>query len=650
MSGVQVPEIPLSSAKIYYDNEIFTEDFSEIKDFLSSLDFLKLQTETYSIVLTNKQKSQLQKKIDLSLKRYEQTHKVVLSDYINDTQRKLIIDKETFSFKSQKSLKIYDLIQIFQTSLVSTLNNFQNLKHDFELLKSEYSQDLKETSYLTEKKLFEYYFKEDKHIYDKLVHHKNLLSFTKENILWSTAFFSLFLDTHSYSYLDSSVKYLQSCRQYFMRFTGDSKFTSSTSPYFSNGRFCSFTQTKKSKDLLFQITNSLKYYESLGYTHSFLTLAPKNIQNLTKDDFSSLCDVLKEFWRHPIISKVFKGYYGVEECVENLQGQKYYNKSLKEWVSHDSDNFNEHFHFLCLRKKSFEEGYIQQKVLSQVFQSVCNKFGNNKIKNSFRVDIRAPHIYDTDKTQGSAKYILQYLAKGVKMQSLEGRKTYIKATDGMRKYRAGGLLANRYLKDIPTLQEFNSAFDKYDLLTKTYSSHASKEVANNLEVTQLPQSFSLGGKYIETKTKIIEVSKPILLDTNQYGLFKLFGYSREQILKHYAFSMFDSSSKGLRKLFGNSLIFEQVRNSLFSKKKFICPFTGQSLSYVGISSHYFFSDISSSYFQYLALEPHFLSSKLELTPIFEKVSKELSRDIPSKYDDWSQVQRDINSISLGVAL
>lgn len=503
-------------------------------------------------------------------------------------------------------------------------------------------------------------FKHDLKKYEILVREEKNLQFIKENIIWSVSYYQLFQNPdHQYlNYLDLSVKLLQSTNSYFIRMLSKTKFDATSISYTSNGRFCSFSQEKKSKELRFQIMETLNYYQKEHLTHSFLTLAPKNIKNITKKDYQSLCLVLKEFWRDPIIKVVYKGYFGVEEVVE---------KSKTE--------FNVHFHFLCLRPLEFKQGYIKQKVLSQIWQRVCNKFGNEKIQGSFKVDIRAPQIYDEDKQLGAAKYILQYLAKGSKFKTQEARMTYIQATEGMRKVRSGGLLSQRFQRNIATKQNIESSFNEYkkqinnnnnlEILAKTtetrkvFNKQSYEEIENSsphvftngiydadksvlrslfipltpkiieqtslvttsLEINPLPKTIKFGGKYITTKKRIYEISAPIEVKSDYFALNLLFGKPFSSIPKNSSYSFFG-----------------KVKESLFAKKKFICPLTGKKLEYKGIKNRKYTTDVESQYFQYFALENN-ISEMKKVPDFFNSISKELTNKIPFSEEfenDWEQ--------------
>jgi hypothetical protein len=454
-----------------------------------------------------------------------------------------IFTKEQPIFHRIELNRTYDkykkLYSLFPSYLEITRNNFLKKKFKLEMLELELKAEIVEEhrtqlrygnikhklpkSYSQNE--FKFWLINGEH--EKTTQYLDLIqeiSGIENNIDFVFGYLDKFLSTGNITYFQTAVNDLASCCNMSFKLVSDSGFKVGLR-YYSRGKFCAFSRKVLVQDHKSLLINAIKYYQRYNKTYSFLTLSPKNIFDLNKNDLLDLGDVLKKFFNHKKIKEVYTGYFGVPEIV--FKGK---------------NEYNVHFHFMTMRHEDYHKGTIHHTELKTIFKSICDESPNTKLHGSFMVDIKAPQFNapNPDKVLNKvANYILQYITKGIKINSHDARLNLIDSLDGIRMFRSGGDLAKNKLQQISIQNEFETQLDYFDDLPKV----------NNY--------ISIGGN---------KTQPPVQFDTTQEEFISLKkkNYSNYAISQHF---LLNGRSK--------TKLYQNIQKSMFSTSQITCPFTSE---------------------------------------------------------------------------
>lgn len=494
------------------------------------------------VTLSKKQESVLSSRVVKHIK----TLSRVYIDESTESKRYWEIYKHFWiSKRNSEFSKISKLNNILILQLDNIRNNFPKLisryQYEKEFWSNEYGRDFTDSDLLSHfKSVAGEYYKDFKKILREL-------SYLSTNISYAYVAYLTFLDTKCVIYLQESVNLLKTaCRYKIVLKSPVTNYIDSSINYSSRSKFCAWSNEQRVFQYKFLLNKSIAWYEKEDCTFSFLTLSPKNLIDPTKEDFDSMCLVLKNFWRDKRISKIFKGYFGVPELVQ---------KPNLQW--------NLHFHFLVLRPKSFQEGFIDKRLLSQIFAEKCNKFGNNKIKGSKIIDIRAPHMLGIQDVGQAVNYILSYIGKGLKIQTLQGQQQLYLLLNGVRFIRSGGYLSLSKLQELSINEEVVNQL-------KSYTFYGLQGIP-----------MYVGGREINSS----EVLPQIQISPNL-----LSGISPESINSYRLKLLYSEHSCNIKthKLkYVKSPLYKEIQQSMFSTKSFVCPFAAlEVLKFQGTGSNF----------------------------------------------------------------
>lgn len=491
---------------------------------VESFNFNDIYVKKDDICLSNKQISKIKSRSD-ELYRKRREYSKDLNLFTKNVKEE-IYQREIENERIKQFNKVNTLLEVGQTELDNIRNNFPTLSFNFEEfkhntfqhMKEEYDEQIKYSGGFPDipipknhpKNILGYLYNNDKDGYKKYHKLQRSLIFAENNLNWAESYISLFRQTKQVTYLQTAVNLLKSANLRRIRRTAETGYTDTKTGYFSRNRFCSYSQQFKALQSEKQILKTLYYWEKKGYTASFLTLSPKNIKDLNKKDVLNFSKILKEFFRDPRVESVFQGYYGYLEIKEK--------KDL---------TFNLHVHLICLRSKT-QKGVL--KNTTEIFEDICNKFGNSKLQGSKIAKINRIQSLAKGKDvyRGAVKYIHQYITKGIDIDSLPARKIVVEATEGVRFLRSGGLLSLNNQKNIATEHEIYQTIAQFD------------------ELPAIPNEIPLGGQDFNSH-----------ITYKDYSFDKLCGLSSDDILQ---------------KIRKNKILFNNIKSSIFTVSKQYCPF------------------------------------------------------------------------------
>jgi hypothetical protein len=513
----------------------------------------------------NKIKSQLASEFDSSIINYDYVHFIDKNLHFEGSltnKYKLLSQikgryNELYSLYLEKDIKrLKTNIELFNLLFILTRNFVREIDNQFSSKRQFYYgiyavQDIKSllpklyNSSIEEYSLFRKYMQWS--------------NFNKNNLKYCDAFLSKFVKTREVDYLNKSVLLLQSICRFNISFDNHSGYFKKIGTekglinYYSRLKFDSYGNYIKSLKLQNSVKENLNYFVEQGYSVSFLTLSCKNLSDFCKEDITGnqgYYKILKELWRTPITKQFFynKGSLMSEIYRDNKQ---HLGKTLQdifpgsfgvlELKEKENLNINAHLHYLLLRDKSKSSGFIDVRLISNMLNYCCDKFGSQKFKGSFHAYIKKVNIYQKDKNLGAAKYILNYLSKGLDAHSLECRELFIDELKGVNLIRSSGLLHQSKIKEnhvcnlvLTELNEFDSFCSNHNL---TYSTG------------QLVRGFSVGGRYISNLRK----NKSIDLNLVDFSYKKLFGATNFEIMTNL---LYDNKKK--------SSLFYEIKNSIWS--------------------------------------------------------------------------------------
>lgn len=581
MSFTQFNNIVYDS--VYFDDELendFTIDYETYKSYikLNSKHIEKinkiLKDEFKSDVVNYDFTHFLNSKCQLTsskTNKYEMLNNIK-SRYneLYDTELSKVLGK----FKT--NCELFNLLFILTRNFVRDIENKKRCNID--ILLSEY--DLKRID-----DLLPILFKDDIEEYNKVRKYLRWCEFNKNNLKWCDAHISKFFKTFEIEYLGKAVSLLQSVCRFNVSFKGDYGQSGyflkigdekSLINFYSRLKFDSYGNYVKSLKVQHEVKENLNYYTNQGYDISFLTLSCKNLTNFENSDITGkqgYYKILKEFWRCKITKSFFynKGVFMSDIYKQNKQ---HLGKTLNdifqgsfgvlELKEKENMSINAHLHYLVLRDKRKDKGFIDVRIISNILKYCSNKFGNEKFKDSFHSYIKKVNIYDKDKNLGCAKYILNYLSKGLDVSSLSCRELFIDELKGVNLIRSSGLLHQSKIKQTYIENTIVNELTEFETFCDTFNQ--SYIEANNVI------GIKFGGKYISQDRQ----HKPISLDINTFSMYKLFGYDNYKIKD---LLLYDNNNKtqlyyDIKKSIWGSIPFYDKFSQLFFNKDIPLKFGG----------------------------------------------------------------------------
>jgi len=432
----------------------------------SSIGSKTINLEHISLVkikLSSKQDNKLKHQISRELL---QGSNKTISDYDFDTKfkenyeiRKKLLENKLYS-------KAQELFPVFKAELDLIRNNKRKSDFIYEefisstkrLIREDYQEQVNYGNYeaipiperISDKYISKFLHTHYNDQWKELNKLKESCSFISNNLDWALSYFDLFLKEGVFTQFQTSLNLLISANKKRMSRVAKSGYTNNSLLYFSRNRFCAYSQRNRAIVSEKQLTSTLRYWKKQDYIHTFLTISPRNIFNLCKDDILNFSKILKEFFRNKRIKEKYKGYYGFLEIKDK-----------------GNDEYNLHIHLMCLRDR--KTGYIDNFELSSILESISNKFGNDKLKGSKMIKALSPDFHlKNDVDLSAVRYIHQYISKGISIRSDSARQKVIKATEGIRFLRSGGELLFNNQKNLGTknhILDTLSSQDKFGITT-----------------------------------------------------------------------------------------------------------------------------------------------------------------------------------------
>lgn len=383
-----------------------------------------------------------------------------------------------------KVSEMYNLL--FSEGSEGRIRQFQN-----KLIKGIAGTEFEKSDY---NNIHDFFWHSDRKKADQLRDLKKELDFLEQCYDQAVYNFELFFEKYIVDFLQQTINILHTAIKKQLLFKSDvTNCINSNIGYFSRNKYDPYTlekQIDKTKDLL---KSALTKHTLFGnYQVSFLTVAPLNIPKnlISKDIIKNFGDILFRLFKHRLTLKQsrkvdFKAY---EERLkhaylsnsfdkDSIKNEIKYKKNLDELYNifpkflkerpnldtifpgyfgrlelvEEESTINLHAHFLVLREKNFEKGFVSKFYLEELFKEVSNIWGCFAFKGSSIIDIRskASPKSELETINDAINYLLvEYMLKGVKIQNKETWKDIIVATDGIRFERSGGLLAKNKLKEI----------------------------------------------------------------------------------------------------------------------------------------------------------------------------------------------------------
>ena len=609
-------------------------------------------------------------------KLFNQNFKVSISKTIDEKNYQLCYDK----IKEKKKLEVKEALKWLIPVCFCGLDRIRNVIAETKEEKKTYIRNFKSVFFPTKKYLSDSFVLQQlkSKNYEEFEILSKLIDSTKQNEIYFALLdneLELFLKTSEFPYLQNSMNLYKTIFKHKIGQKAKvSTYKEALGGFYSRHPFCPISNYIKRYELEESIYYTTKYCLEQNFNDMILfTFTGLNVKSISSDYINSFNLALsrtldskekiiigisqeelntwskqkKTNYRKQFgvkVKDVFEGYFAVDEDKFHEKGSVFKDKKGNIYKEGRRKTNEHHFHqhLLALVKKGFKKGYIPQSEIRRVWAKQCNLTENKELIGSYIVDVELINPFyaynqktgtskrfktkqqreqfilnsesevrtywkteDKDEIKETLNYILKYFGKlefnfNKKLHYL-GYQEYRLATKNKKHFKSGGLLSRNNLKNM----------------------HTYKNILDTTESYLTPQTPSDKFKQKNHKKYLFGGSEPRNI--------KAIGLNKESIWLGYIFSGLNIP-KYVNILSGcnnptkirqkKSSFFNEVKTSLYTKKKRICPFSLEKLEFSGTKEKEYQTDISDVFFQYKALNR--LGSLFKVSSILKNKSKSMT--------------------------